>query len=362
MTGNILNTVEKLYAALSAPEQANYHLERIAKVLNDEAADDVAIQKIKSDIKEIERWTDLKDSLNVLLSELSSNGSLEKTRHSKVMNLIDPIGMQTRLENTENKLENIEALLNKTEEKYKNLTRISVNARDVESTSSAIESSLNSLEDTFGVQIGTINQEINTLKSHISSIVSSINSIEKRLQSNQDLLQKNTVLDDNANPQRESKEAGDQTAGTNSYEGYSDQQNSRPNFLVHAFKDSIKKSFKFSGRTDRKTFWMFSLGCFLIAIALVMPSPIYLYKDGLENVVYNMDQTYLVLSALQLLLIPLYPAAISAQVRRLHDIDRSGWWWWIVLIPLIGSIILLVWFCKKGDEEVNQYGKANLYH
>lgn len=362
MTNNILNAVEKLYAALSAPEQANYHLERIAKVLNDEATDEVAIQKIKSDIKEIERWTDLKSSLSLLLSELKSNGSLEKTRNSKVMKLIDPSGILTRLENTENKLENIEALLNKTEEKYKNLSSISVNASDVESTSRALGSSLSSLENKFGVEIGTIHQEINTLKSHISSLVSHINSIEKRPPINQELLRKNTVLDGNANPQKEKNDAVDQNAGTNSYEGYSDYQNSRPNFLVHAIKDSIKKSFKFSGRTDRKTHWMFMLGYILIAIALIIPSLLYLFRGGSENFIYNMDQTYLMLSLLPYLLIFFYPAVISSSVRRLHDIDRSGWWLWIGLIPLIGAIILLVWTCKKGDEVVNQYGKANLHY
>ncbi len=47
---------------------------------------------------------------------------------------------------------------------------------------------------------------------------------------------------------------------------------------------------------------------------------------------------------------------ISVVVRRLHDKGRSGWWYWIGLIPLIGSLILLYWFCTRGTEGPNDYG------
>ena len=48
--------------------------------------------------------------------------------------------------------------------------------------------------------------------------------------------------------------------------------------------------------------------------------------------------------------------SIAVQVRRLHDIDRTGWWWWIVLVPLLGWILLLVWDCTPGTEGPNRYG------
>ena len=47
---------------------------------------------------------------------------------------------------------------------------------------------------------------------------------------------------------------------------------------------------------------------------------------------------------------------ISASVRRLHDIDRSGWWYWIVLIPIVGPIIFLVWTCMRGTSGDNEFG------
>ncbi len=55
------------------------------------------------------------------------------------------------------------------------------------------------------------------------------------------------------------------------------------------------------------------------------------------------------------MLIVLIPG-IAVSVRRLHDTDRSGWWLLICLIPLIGSIVLLVFLVKDSKPGENQYG------
>ena len=46
---------------------------------------------------------------------------------------------------------------------------------------------------------------------------------------------------------------------------------------------------------------------------------------------------------------------ISLQVRRLHDIGKSGWLLLLNFIPIIGPIVLLVWFCRSSESD-NQYG------
>lgn len=48
--------------------------------------------------------------------------------------------------------------------------------------------------------------------------------------------------------------------------------------------------------------------------------------------------------------------SLAAGVRRLHDLNKSGWYYFIVLIPFIGAIILLVWFFTDGDRHANNYG------
>ncbi len=48
--------------------------------------------------------------------------------------------------------------------------------------------------------------------------------------------------------------------------------------------------------------------------------------------------------------------SIAIGVRRLHDLDRSGWWLLLVFIPLIGAIVLLIWYCAKGTAGPNRFG------
>ena len=60
-----------------------------------------------------------------------------------------------------------------------------------------------------------------------------------------------------------------------------------------------------------------------------------------------------VLAGLYSLAILLPSLAVGA--RRLHDTGRSGWWLLISLIPLIGSIILLVFMCQESQLD-NEYG------
>ncbi|MEJ2021636.1 MAG: DUF805 domain-containing protein [Maritimibacter sp.] len=61
-----------------------------------------------------------------------------------------------------------------------------------------------------------------------------------------------------------------------------------------------------------------------------------------------------VLSSL-FLLATLLPS-ISVTVRRLHDRDKSGWWYWLFLVPIVGPIVLLVWFILEGTRGANSYG------
>jgi len=43
-------------------------------------------------------------------------------------------------------------------------------------------------------------------------------------------------------------------------------------------------------------------------------------------------------------------------VRRLHDMGRSGWWLLIGLVPLIGIVVLLIWYVSRGQDGMNRFG------
>ena len=50
---------------------------------------------------------------------------------------------------------------------------------------------------------------------------------------------------------------------------------------------------------------------------------------------------------------------VAVSIRRLHDLDRSGWWLLICLTG-IGFIVLLVWDCMRGTLGPNRFGPAPL--
>ena len=51
---------------------------------------------------------------------------------------------------------------------------------------------------------------------------------------------------------------------------------------------------------------------------------------------------------------------LAVGVRRLHDTDRSGWMFLLLLIPLVGGIILIVFWCQRGTDGPNRFGSDDL--
>ena len=110
----------------------------------------------------------------------------------------------------------------------------------------------------------------------------------------------------------------------------------------------LKQYFDFSGRARRKEYWLFCLFNLIIAYilnvidsAIGLTFPVGIVELGILSVIYSL-----------LLFIP----GLAVCVRRLHDIGKSGWFYLIGLIPLVGAIIVLIWFCKEGEHKTNKWG------
>ena len=112
------------------------------------------------------------------------------------------------------------------------------------------------------------------------------------------------------------------------------------------FVEALKKYAVFSGRSRRKEYWYFAL--FVIIISFVLS-----IIDLLTGAYARTVGVGLLSSIFSLaVLIP----SIAVTVRRLHDIDRSGWWLLIALVPLVGWIVLLVFSVQEGTPGSNRYG------
>ncbi len=108
----------------------------------------------------------------------------------------------------------------------------------------------------------------------------------------------------------------------------------------------LKKYAVFQGRARRKEYWYFVLFSTIISVILIFIDGFIGTLDveagiGLLSGVYGLA-----------VLIP----SIAVAVRRLHDTDRSGWWILIALIPILGTIVLIVFFILDSKPEENNYG------
>jgi uncharacterized membrane protein YhaH (DUF805 family) len=111
-----------------------------------------------------------------------------------------------------------------------------------------------------------------------------------------------------------------------------------------AVSTCFSKYVDFSGRAPRSEYWWFALFLLLLNIvAAVIDVLVFGAADGLGIV------------SIVLGLATLLPS-IAVGVRRLHDIDRTGWWYLIIFIPIIGAIVLIIFFVLAGTSGDNNYG------
>ena len=118
--------------------------------------------------------------------------------------------------------------------------------------------------------------------------------------------------------------------------------------IFNSFGICMKKFFNFRDRASRSEYWYFQLIFAIISI------PLFIYED-------SSNDAHLIYSGVSgILVLILFIPALSVSVRRLHDINKSGWFVLISAIPFIGWIILAVMLIDKGTLGKNKFGKYPL--
>lgn len=105
--------------------------------------------------------------------------------------------------------------------------------------------------------------------------------------------------------------------------------------VKHVF---LKNYVNFQGRANRKEFWYAFLFNFVVSTILG-------FIPGKAGMILTCVWSLAVL-------LP----TLSVAARRLHDINKTGWLLLLAFIPIVGEIILIIWWAKEGDAEANQYG------
>jgi len=108
--------------------------------------------------------------------------------------------------------------------------------------------------------------------------------------------------------------------------------------MVEAYKKFLSNYANFNGRSSRSDYWYVVLANIIISLVLGLLGKVGVALSSIYSVA---------------ILVP----TLALIVRRLHDINRSGWSYLFMLIPLVGWIIVLIFFCTDSVNDNNRYGE-----
>jgi uncharacterized membrane protein YhaH (DUF805 family) len=109
---------------------------------------------------------------------------------------------------------------------------------------------------------------------------------------------------------------------------------------MNGYIATLKKYADFSGRSRRTEYWLFVLFSMVIAMVLGVVDYV-LGSPGIVGLLFAFA-----------ILIP----SIAVAVRRMHDTNRSGWWLLIAFIPIVGTIVLLIFLLLDSNPGDNRFG------
>ncbi|MCO7463653.1 MULTISPECIES: DUF805 domain-containing protein [Stenotrophomonas] len=119
----------------------------------------------------------------------------------------------------------------------------------------------------------------------------------------------------------------------------------------------IRRCFDFSGRSNRQEFWSYSLlAALVVAVSYTLMDGGY-WLTGTVQLDWEAFEPFRTLGGVMTVgaVIVLLPPMLALAVRRLHDIDESGWYVVIAFIPL-GVFVLFPLMLLPGSEEENRFG------
>ena len=103
--------------------------------------------------------------------------------------------------------------------------------------------------------------------------------------------------------------------------------------MVEAYKEYWVRFLDFKGKTKRRTFWLAVLAGIIVSFVLSFVTG-YLGKIG--TVIYGLFS------------LACFLPGIAMNIRRMHDIKKSGWWVLIALVPIVGWVWYIVLVASKS--------------
>tara|TARA_B100000686_G_scaffold147774_1_gene155162 strand:+ start:1768 stop:2166 length:399 start_codon:yes stop_codon:yes gene_type:complete len=126
--------------------------------------------------------------------------------------------------------------------------------------------------------------------------------------------------------------------------------------FLDAIKNAFIKCFDFKSRSSRSEFWYFYLFTTLLGFIGIQIDRLFSLEILGLQLTQNVNEVAIIGPTYIFLYFLFFVPSLSLYIRRLHDINRSGWWLLIILIPFIGIITLIFFWCLKGNQNRNGYG------
>ena len=116
--------------------------------------------------------------------------------------------------------------------------------------------------------------------------------------------------------------------------------------FVEAIKSGFVNYATFSGRACRSEFWYWTLFTFIGGICTGI-ADVWIVGDAElmpVNLIFN---------------VIVFLPSIVVSIRRLHDINKTGWWL-LLCLTIVGVLVLIFWAIKAGDTGANRFGEDPL--
>ena len=114
--------------------------------------------------------------------------------------------------------------------------------------------------------------------------------------------------------------------------------------FADAVRTCLTKYVVFTGRARRSEYWWFVLFSAIVNLVAGI-------LDAALGTDYYRGGGWISTIASLALLLP----SLAVAIRRLHDTSRTGWWILIGLVPIIGWIVLIVFYVQDSHAD-NEYG------
>lgn len=113
--------------------------------------------------------------------------------------------------------------------------------------------------------------------------------------------------------------------------------------FTQAIASCLKNYVGFNGRAPRSEYWYWVL--VVIVLSIITQALDYVILEG-ETRLGPINAIFSLVAFLP---------GLAVAIRRLHDIDRTGWWF-LIAFTIFGLVLLFVWACTRGTVGPNRFG------